>query len=178
MTSFNDAKPVGNYTRKELIDLEHTWRLKLKQSGFSDIEKWDNKPNNKLKTIKFIKGHIRKSSYNNLRYLVPSTKKVDITETKDKEFDETLFWKGFELKASETYEYFRILGLFAEHSPTNIKFEKYREILYVYAQCGNRSKAIQQVDPTIKDSAIEMYLLRNFKHMLKFVNDLDREDSK
>ncbi|MCW3101174.1 MAG: hypothetical protein JWL77_6792 [Chthonomonadaceae bacterium] len=170
-----NSKPVGTYTKKELIALEHEWRLKLKASGFSDIEMWDNSPRKHVKKLKFIKGHIRKHRYD--KYTSHITENVAgigrISNDKYKEMRK--FWKGYKLNAQDTYEYYRIIGLFSHHAPKTVLPEKYRKLLQYYATCGVCSEAIRKAAPTIKASAIEMYLKRNFKKMIEFVNTLNRE---
>ena len=40
--NFTDCKPIGEYTTRDIHILEQTYRIKLKKSGFEDIEKWQN----------------------------------------------------------------------------------------------------------------------------------------
>lgn len=150
VTGVTDAKPVGHYTPAQLIALEHKWRLKLKDSGFSDVEMWDNKPRHRVKRVKFIKGHIRLQRHKTL--------------------------KRFVEVAQEGFEYFRVIGLFAHHAPAGMLLEKYRLLLQDYATTGYRLRSIRDVAPEIKPSAIEMYLLDNFPKMLKFVREMDQND--
>lgn len=170
-----NSKPVGTYTKREILELEHKWRIKLKKSGFQDIEMWDNKPRKRIKKIKFIKGHIRRSSYNYYRFHAEKGPR-DSQLIRAKEYDEMYFWRGFSIKAQETSEYFRIIGLYAHHAPKNDMPEKYRKLLQVYATCGYRNEAIRKVAPKVKPSAIEMYLNRNFKRMIEFVRQLDESE--
>lgn len=141
---FTDAKPVGTYTKKELIDLEHKYRLLLKKDGFEDIEMWDNKPKQKRKRIKFIKGHIRWSHYIN---------------------NGTSFAKKFEMNE----QYFNIIGLYANHS-SDVP-EKYRAALIEYAITGNLVKAVQNVDNGTNYKSIHSYIHKNLPTMIEFVND-------
>lgn len=169
-----DSKPVGRLTKKEVVELEHKWRLKLKRAGFDDIEMWDNKPRRSQKRVNFIKGHIRRHRYNVYRHHVgkPLTRAYEHPE-----FDEVYFWRGFQQNAQETFEYYRVIGLYSYHAPKNDLPEKYRKLLQVYATCGYRNEAIRKVAPDIKPSAIEMYLVRNFNRMLEFVKQLDERES-
>jgi hypothetical protein len=174
-----DSKPIGTYTKKQLIELEHKWRLKLKKSGFEDIEMWDNKPLRKTKRLQFIKGHIRRHRYNMYRHHIPKTLDSGLKKTselKDRNYDEMAFWRGYQQNADETFEYYRILGLYAHHCPKGEMPEKYRKLLQVYASCGYRNEAIRKVAPKVKPSAIEMYLMRNFHKMIEFVDKLEREE--
>lgn len=145
-----DSKPIGTYTTVEKIKLEQEWRLKLKQSGFSDYELWDNKPRKKIKKIKFIKSHIRVHRYGSMdnyyRYM------------------------------SQVQDYFRIIGLYAHHCPVGEMPEKYRALLQDYVHHGYRTQSIRDVAPDIKNSAIEMYLQKNLHKMIEFVRQLDTED--
>jgi len=134
-------------TKKEELELRCIWNKKLKESGFQDIEKWDGFSTRKKKQLHFIRSHIRWSDF----------------KTK----------KNFHQTSEETFNYFRVLGLFAHHGPVTAK---YKEILIEYTMCGSLSKAIRTIDPNIKHSATLEYIHRNFKKMLKFVNEeLDDE---
>lgn len=144
-----DAKPVGSYTPAQLIKLEQEWRIKLKKSGFSDYEMWDNKPHKNKKRIKFIKGHVRMHRYGNM--------------------------PNFYRRMEQTQEYYRIIGLYAFHCPEGEMPEKYRALLQEYVQHGYRSQAIKAVAPEIKNSAIEMYLIKNLHKMIDFVRKLDND---
>ena len=145
-----DAKPVGRLSKAELIKLEHEWRLKLKKSGFSDIEMWNNVPKQKRKKITFIKGHIRLSVYKS--------------------------YSNFKQQAAETLEYYRVIGLCAHHAPAITPgYEKYRELLKDYAQSGYIARSIRDICPGTKTRAVELYIMRNFPKMLEFVRSLDRE---
>lgn len=145
-----DSKPVGTYSTIEIIKLEQIWRLKLKKSGFSDYEMWDNRPRKKKKTIRFIKSHIRVQRYGSMdnyyRYM------------------------------HQVQNYFRIIGLYAHHCPKGQMPEKYRALLQDYVNHGYRSQSIRNVAPEIKNSAIEMYLMKNLSKMIEFVSQLDQED--
>lgn len=145
-----DSKPIGAYTTAEKIKLEQTWRMKLKESGFSDYEMWDNKPHKKIKKIKFIKSHIRVQRYGSM--------------------DNYYRYMG------QVQDYFRIIGLYAHHCPPGEMPEKYRALLQDYVQHGYRSQSIREVAPEIKNSAIEMYLQKNLHKMIEFVRQLDNED--
>lgn len=171
-----DAKPVGMYTKKELIKLEHEWRLKLKANGFSDIEMWDNKPRVKKKRVKFIKGHIRMRRYEKYKGHV-TTELCAHSYDKSRVTSEILkFWKGFELNAQDTFNYFRVIGLYAHHAPYQVHLEKYRELLKYYALHGVRTESIEAIIPGVKTSAVDMYMFRNFPKMLEFVNKMDNEE--
>ena len=62
--NFTNCNPIGTLDTKELQELEHKYRLLLKQSGFQDVEAWDNSHRDKIKKVKFIKGHIRYAKNN------------------------------------------------------------------------------------------------------------------
>lgn len=140
--NFNDCKPVGSYTKKELIDLNHKYRLLLKKSGFEDIEKWDNNPHQKSKRLKFHKITVR---YRGLSY------------------------KAFEHKTNIRTQYFRAIGLYANHCSTVPT--KYRAILQDYAITGNLAESVRNVNSGIKFGTVGDYLRYNMKNILKFVRE-------
>src|SRR4051812_4095594 len=86
-----DAKPVGSYTPAQMVKLEQEWRLKLKKSGFSDYEMWDNKPNKPKRRIRFIKSHVRVQRYGSM--------------------------SNFYLCMDQYQQYYRVIGLYAHHCP-------------------------------------------------------------
>ncbi len=139
--------PLPTYTTQQILDLEHEWRLKLKASGFQDVEMWSNKPESKVKKLKFIKGQVRMYWY----------------KTREN------FWRDMKDK----HNYYRVIGLYAHHAPVTTVDAKYREILKELAVCGNRQHAIDRAAPHIKRSSFIMYLKRNLPKMLAFVNKLD-----
>lgn len=173
-----DAKPVGKYTRKELIALEHKWRLKLKSAGFVDMEMWDNKPRKKVKRIRFIKGHIRMYRYRQyVEHVTLSTNGETLRANHMIGNQQTIkFWKGYSQYGREAAEYFRIVGIFAHHAPDNLLPSKYRKLLQVYATTGVCREAIRRVAPTIKPSAISKFITTNFPKMLEFVVALEKEE--
>lgn len=141
-----DAKPVGVLSAKELIALEHKYRLLLKKSGFQDVEMWDNKPNQKVKKIKFIKGHIRFKPEVN-----PKSKE-----------------KWFFFKSLEIGRYFHVIGLYAHHC-TCIP-DKYREILKDYSLTGNLALSIRNTKSNQHHESVLYYIKTNLSKMIDFVN--------
>lgn len=134
-----DAKPVGTYSNKELIDLEHKYRLLLKKDGFKDIEIWDNQPKKKVKQLKFISGHVR---YRNRTV------------------------QRFNEIAGESLEYSRIIGLYAYHHP-NVP-DKYRLILQDYSLSGNMRQSIRNTKSLIQAQAVFKHLHTNMNKILEF----------
>lgn len=172
-----DTKPIGVYTKKEIIKLEHEWRLKLKSSGFSDIEMWDNKPKETSKRIKFIKGHIRKCTYQKYsEHVTLMDNGQKIYQSAGLNAEVVKFWKGYKLHGTETFEYYRLIGLFAHHAPSELLPVKYKKLLQSYAAQGTYSEAIRTVAPKIKSSAVEMFVRRNIQKIITFVNTLENED--
>lgn len=84
-----DSKPLPRkYTRKELNSLKHEYRLKLKESGFEDIEGWSNDESNQ----RIIKGHIRWDWYKTVA--------------------------NFQADCKDKTDYFHILSLYSFHCTT------------------------------------------------------------
>jgi len=142
-----NAQPVGTLATKELIQLEHKYRLLLKESGFQDIEAWDNRPLVKKKRVKFIKGHIR---------LRQGT------------------WEDFAFKQYENKEFFRIIGLYAYHCK-NLP-QKYKIVLQDYSLTGNMVASINNTNSDLKVNSLGHYIKRNFIKMLEFVNVEFKDD--
>lgn len=144
------CNPIGIYTKQELIALEHEWRLKLKKSGFQDIEKWDNRPNKKVKRLRFIRGHVRYSDFKGLG--------------------------GFIRKSKNIGEYLRVIALYAHHAPSSSSFpETYRKVMVEFANVGVLPLAIKNAGVTVVRRSVHAYIHRNLSKMLVFVHQLDRE---
>ena len=138
-----DCKPLPTYTKKQIFELELEYNRKLKASGFQDIEKWSTSKR-KVKRLQFIRGHTR--------WFIYKTKR-----------------KFLELK-NESFNYYRVLGLFANHAPTDPILEQYREIIKEYAMSGCLSKAVRKINPTINRKSVCTYINTNLKKMILFVN--------
>jgi len=133
-------------TKEELYKLKHEWRLKLKESGFEDIELWNN---GDQRNVKFIKGHLRYRSQSALQ---------------------------LNQKINETKEFFRIIGLYANHCKT-IPF-KYIILLQDYAITGNMTQSLRNTKSDISIRAATKYVQSNFPKMIAFVDNefKDEED--
>lgn len=132
-------------SKQEFIALDHEWRLKLKESGFKDIEFWDNSKSKKR--VRFIRGHVRWFSY------------------KTKAF--------YLMKSRDTECYFRVIGVYINHCKTVP--DKYKKILEHYVECGLVGQAIKKSGLEIPVQTVWSYIVRNFAKMLTFVNALDDE---
>lgn len=139
-----DCKPIGNISKDELIKLEHKYRLLLKKSGYSDIEEWENNHDTKIKVIRFIKGHVRYKGK-----------------------DATRYWS----EAIEKSEFFRVIGLYANHC----KECKYVETLKDYAMTGNMCESIRNTKSLRSQQTLSAYVINNFSKMLEFVNNMNGE---
>jgi hypothetical protein len=125
------------------------WRLKLKASGFQDIEEWRNYGDSKV-LPRFIRSHIRWSNYG----------------PKGEE-------KGNYLrKAYFNEQYFRVIGLYINHCP--IDKDTY-DVLQAFCECGNMSQAVKDSGNRVKFQTIWSYLRRNFDKMITFVRAFDSE---
>lgn len=146
----SNPKPIPKLSKKEIITLEEEWRLKLKVSGFNDVESTDYRTKNKFKRLCFIKGRIRFGKYGGL--------------------------EAFKRRRSEVFEYYRIIGLYAHHSPPGSpRLEKYRELLKELALTGSPSKAIRNLNSTVKYITLWNFVNDLFPQMLEFVKDLEEE---
>lgn len=143
--NFTDCQPIGEYSKEDINYLEQTYRIKLKKSGFNDIEKWTNIFKRDDTQIKFIKGHIRWSFF----------------KTKEQ----------FIMTQDDAGNYFRLLGLFAYHAPESLLPEKYRAILQSYAQIGSMPQAIKENNSTLVRSTVHGYLERNHKKIMNFLRE-------
>lgn len=141
-----DCKPLESLATKDLVQLEHKYRLLLKESGFDDIEAWDNHPKNETKQIKFIKGH--------LRYRGKSIK----------DFSRDSLYKT---------EFFRIIGLYSHHFPKLP--EKYRTILQDYSLTGNMSESIRRTQSEVNRNTLGHYIKAHLTEMITFVKDNFKE---
>lgn len=74
----------------------------------------------------------------------------------------------------EYSDYYRIIGLYIHHN--EIK-EKYKEILECYVECGSIPLAIRVCGSKVKAVSVYKYLETNFKKMLIWVNELDRDEN-
>jgi len=142
--NFTDCKPIGEYSIHDINLLEQAHRIKLKKSGFEDIEKWQNAYKGNDNQIKFIKGHIRWSRYGSK--------------------------KNYLMREEDLKSYFRIVGLFAYHAPEAVLPLKYRAILQTYAQCGSLTEAIKANNSTITVGSLYKFLERHHNDILAFVN--------
>ncbi len=125
---------------QELMNLEQEWRIKLKQSGFNDIEKWDNRPNRNLKQIKFL------DNFDKLKQKALNT---------------------------QTEEYYRVIGLYAHHAPSERYIDKYREFLKLYAMSAKWEETAQILGYTRESlEAVKKFTYRNLSKMLVFVNQM------
>lgn len=147
-----DAKPIGVYTKEEIVKLEHKYRLLLKKSGFQDIEMWSNYQNKKVKRIKFIKGHIRFNRNNH-------TKNV---------------YKTFTDKSISIEHYINIVSLFAYHSPDVLN--KFKDILQDYSLTGNLALSIRNTKSTQSHESVSYYIKKNLPKMIEFVNKEFRDE--
>jgi len=148
--NFTDSKPIGKLSNKEIIELEHKYRLILKKSGFNDIEMWDNRPKAKKKKLNFIKGRIRFSNYKC---------KGDMVR-----------------KYSQTEQYIRIISLYAYHCDSINP--KYSKALQELSLAGSLRKAMEISGDTGKYTiqALSKYVRKNLTQMIEFVNRMDNED--
>ena len=153
--NFNDCKPLenSNLTSKQVIALEHKYRLLLKKSGFDDIEMWDNKPRGRIKRVKFIKGHIRLGGFSN-------------TTLKDA-------YINFNTKSTNNFNYYRVIGLFA-YNYDKIP-DKYRNVLQDLSITGNLALSIRNTKSDQSHESLRAYIKKNLPEMIKFVRELEDE---
>jgi hypothetical protein len=146
--NFTECKPLDKkYSKKELIKLEHEWRLKLKKSGFQDVEMWDNKPRIRKKRVIFIKGHIRWGDYKTVRRFVQVYQ--------------------------DTEGYFSSLATYANHCPTVL--EKYRAIIQEFAVTGKLKEAIQNHNPEVSPLNVWRYMYTHNRKILDFATKFNQE---
>lgn len=145
-----NCKPIGELSTAEQLKLEHKYRLLLKESGFQDIEAWDNRPKAKCKKVKFIKGHLRLRGKTPDRFLEDSYSKM---------------------------EFFRIIGIYSHHC-TKVPV-KYRAVLQDYSISGNMAQSIRDTKSTVTRNTLGHFIKRHLPNMIKFVKEEfnEREES-
>lgn len=72
-----------------------------------------------------------------------------------------------------SFEFYRILGIYIQHCDKVKK--RHKKVLEYYAESGDMPEAIKKSKIKIKEKAMYMYVLKNFKKMRDFVSKLEEE---